>query len=284
MPVLKKTAQMLKRSMHLLVFINLVFAATTFSMLYFAGKKIQSYVLVIYAYAPQLQDLQSVLSENVSLADLNQLNQALAVINQAYRMVFIITIASLIVFFLLWCFFQSLEWMITCKSLKKAVKLENLFDGYLKYSLKFSLATIPAFIIILPTSYYLIANLKTLFLNLLVKMYSMEAQATNPYMLSTALLAVFLVATYLTVILYILLNKYKLVEAVKKTFKVGVKKVHVLLPIHFICLSMIAPIIYLDSYLIKFLNFKASAILSLLIYFVIIAFYQALAVVLLEKE
>lgn len=282
--ILKKTAQMFKRSMHLLIFINLVFAATTFSMLYFTGKKIQSYVLVIYAYAPQLQDLQSVLSENVSLADLNQLNQALAVINQAYKMIFIITIASLIAFFLLWCFFQSLEWRITYKSLKKAVKFEDLFDGYLKYCLKFSLVTIPAFIIILPTSYYLIANLKTLFLNLLIRMYGMEGTQKIPYISLIASLVIFLVTTYLTVSIYILLNKYTLKEAIKKSFKVGMKKVQVLLPIHFLCLIMIVPIIYLDSYLIKFLNFKAAAILSLIVYLAIIAFYQVLMVALLEKE
>lgn len=271
--------------MHLLVFINLVFAATTFSLLYFTGRKIQTYVLMIYAYAPQLQDLESILSEKASVADLNKLNEAIAVINQANKMILIVTVASLITFFLVWCLFQSLQWKLTYKSLKKAVKLDEIFHNHWKYAVKLSLITIPAFIIILPTFYYFLANVKSLFLGLLVKLYGLAETQTVNYVTLTALFIVFLLSTYFVVLIYITLNKeQKLIKAIKKSFNLGIKKIHILLPIHFVAMIIILPILYLDSYLIKFLDFKVAAVLSLLVYFALIAFYQVLMVVLLEKK
>lgn len=286
MSVLKKTAQMLKKSMHLLVFINLIFAVTTFSLMYVTGRKIQNYVLVIYSYAPQLQELQSILSEDVSMADLNKLNEAMAVINQSYKMVLIVTIASLIIFFLVWCFFQSLEWKIAYNSLKKRIKLEELFgNNYLRYALNFSLVTIPAFVIMIPSFYYFIAQIKLLFLNLLVGMYNMEETAQTPsYLMITLLFVIILLTSYFTIISYTMLNKYKLLDAVKKTFKTGIKKIHILLPVHFLGLIIITPILYIDSYLVRFFDFKISVIISLLVYFALIAYYQILMVSLLEKE
>ena len=164
--------------MHLLIFLNLIFTATTFSLLYFTGRKIQTYVLMVYAYAPQLQDLETILSENANIADITKLNEAIAVINHSYKMILIVTIASLIAFFLIWCFFQSLQWRITYKALKRKIKLEEIFDKYIKYALKFSLITIPAFIIILPTAYYFLANIKALFLNLVIQIYGLAETAS----------------------------------------------------------------------------------------------------------
>ncbi|MBL7101097.1 MAG: hypothetical protein ISS23_04040, partial [Nanoarchaeota archaeon] len=230
MSVLKKTNQAFKRSVHWLIFINLVCSATTFSLLYFAGRKIQDYILMIYAYAPSLQDMQNVLSESISSTDLDKLNEALAVINQAYTYILWITVASLIIFFLLVCFFQSLEWRISYRSLKKAVKLEKIFEKHWGYALKFSLITLPAFIIILPSVYYLIANIKSLFLNLLISLYGITEQVpTINYVSLTLLTLLILATTYFTALSYILLNKYKIREAVKKAFKIGIKKAHILL-------------------------------------------------------
>ncbi len=272
--------------MHLLVFINLVFAATTFSLLYFTGKKIQEYVLVIYSYAPALQELESILSEDMSVADANKLNETLTVVSQSYKMILIVTIASMVIFFLVWCFFQSLEWKITYNSLKKKIKLEELFDkNYLKYALNFSLVTIPAFIIIFPSFYYFMAQVKVLFLSLIVKMYNLtETAGQVSYPLITLLFLTILFTSYFTIITYVLLNKYKLLEAVKKSFKTGIKKAYVFLPIHLVCLLIITGIIYLDSYIMKFLDFKVASIISLLIYFAFIAYYQVLIVSLLEKS
>ena len=286
MSILKKTSQMLKRSMHLLVFLNIVFTATTFSLLYFAGKKIQSYVLLIYAYAPQLQNIEAVLSENASLADLNKLDAAMAVINRAYDMIFMVSIISLIAFFLVFCLFQSLQWRITFRSLKKAVKLEGIFDKHWGYALKFSLITIPAFLIIIPTFYSFLDSIQALFLNLLIKMYDLaEVSVTVDYFSLAGLFILFLLLTYFAVLIYVILNKeQKIVESVKKAFKTGVKKARVLLPIHFAAFIMILPIVYLDSLLSKLLNFKIAAIISILVYLVLAACYQVLMVALLEKK
>ncbi len=277
---------MLKRSMHLLVFINLVFSVTTFSLLYFTGRRIQNYVLMIYSYAPALQELESVISEDISLTDLNKLNEALAVINQSYKMILIITIVSMIIFFLTWCFFQSLEWKMAYSSLKKKIRLDELFDkNYLKYVLRFGLVTIPAFIILFPSFYFFMAQAKTLFLSMIVNMYNLvETAGQVSYPLIILLFLIILFTSYFTIIIYVLLNKHKLLESVKKSFITGIKRIHVLLPIHLICLLIIIPIIYLDSYLIKFLDFKIAAIISLLIYFAFIAYYQVLMVSLLEKS
>jgi len=286
MSILKKTAQMLKNSMHLLVFVNLVFAATTFSLLYFTGRRIQTYVLMIYSYAPALQELESVLSEDVSLTDLNKLNEALAVINQSYKMILIITIVSMIIFLLVWCFFQGLEWKMAYSSLKKKIRLDELFDkNYLKYVLRFGLVTIPAFLILFPSFYFFIAQAKTFLLSIIVNMYNLTETAGHvSYLIMALLFLIILFTSYFTIIIYVLLNKYKLLESIKKSFITGIKRIHVLLPIHLICLLIIIPIVYLDSYLIKFLDFKIAAVLSLLAYFAIIAYYQILMVSLLEKS
>ena len=188
MSILKKTIQTLKRSIHLLMLIKIVCSISAFALLYFAGRKIQAYVLMIYAYAPQLQEIQAVLDENINLADLNKLNEALAVINQSYNMILIVTVASLLIFFLIICFFQSLEWRIIFKSLKKAVKLEEIFDNYIKYALKFSIITLLAFIILLPAIYYFVNHLRSLFLNIIMNLYGLAGtSSTINYTLLTAL-------------------------------------------------------------------------------------------------
>lgn len=286
MSILKKSVQALKNSMHLLVFINLVFAATTFSLLYFTGRRIQSYVLMIYSYAPALQELESILSEDVSLADLNKLNEALAVINQSYKMILIITISSMVIFFLAWCFFQGLEWKMAYSSLKKKIRLDELFDkNYLNYVLRFGLVTLPAFIILFPSFYFFMAQARTFLLSVIVSMYNLvETAGEVSYSTMVLLFLIILFTSYFTIITYVSLNKYKLLESVKKSFITGIKRIHVLLPVHLICLLIIIPILYLDSYLIKFLDFKITAILSLLLYFAVISYYQLLMVSLLEKE
>lgn len=277
---------MLKRSMHLLVFINIIFAATTFSLLYFTGRKIQEYVLTIYSYAPALQELESILSEDVSLTDMGTLNEAMGIINQFYKMIFIATLVSIIIFFLVWCFFQSMEWRMAYNSLKKKLNLEGLFDrSYLKYALNFSLVTIPAFIILFPSFYYFVAQAKALFLNLLIKLYGLtEIPGEVSYTLIATLFLIIFFVSYFTIITYVLLNRYKLLDAIKKSFKTGINKAYVLMPLHLACLIAILPVIYLDSYLMKFFDFKISAITSLLVYFVLLAFYQALMTSLLEKS
>ena len=277
---------MLKSSMHLLVFINLVFAATTFSLLYFAGRKIQAYVLTIYAYAPALQELESVLSENVSMADLDKLNESMAVVSQSYKMILIITLASMGAFFLVWCFFQSMEWKISYRSLKKSIKLDDLFDkDYLRYSLRLGIVTIPAFMVIFPSFYYFTAQIKALFLQMIISMYGLgESAGQVSYFFLIMLFLIILFTSYFTIITYVLLNRHELLESVKRSFKTGLKKIYALLPIHFACLILIIGIIYLDSYLANLLEFKVAVIISLLVYFSFIAYYQVLMVSLLEKE
>ena len=285
MSILKKTHQTLKKSIHWLILINIICSAATFSLLYFTGKKIQTYVLIIYAYAPSLQNMESLLSESVASADLNQLNEALAVINQAYTGIFLTSLISLIIFFLLMCFFQSLSWRIIYKSLKKAVKIEQILKDHWKYALKLSIVTLPAFIITIPSFYYTIASIKSVFLNLIINMYNMTEQTTEiNYILLIGLSLLVLATTYFTVLTYILLNKYKIIEAVKKAFKIGIKKIHIFLPIHFTAMIIILPIMYLDTYLTKSLGFITSAIISLIIYFILLSFYQVLMNVLIEKN
>lgn len=272
--------------MHLLVFINLVFAVTTFSLLYFTGKKIQEYVLMVYSYAPALQELESVLSEDTGLADMNVLNEAVAVINQSYKMILIVTIISIVSFFIIWCFFQSLEWRITYNSLKKRINTEELFDkSYRKYALRFALVTIPAFMILFPAFYYFVAQVKALFLNMIISMYNLsEVPGEMSYPLIAALFFVIFFVSYFTVMVYILLNRYKVFDAVKKSFSIGIKKMYMFAPIHLVCLMTIALVLYFDSFFAKFLDFKIAAILSLIVYFVLLSCYQVLMASLLEKE
>jgi len=276
---------MLKKSMHLLIFINVVFSATTFCILYFAGRKIQEYVLIIYSYAPQLQDLQSLLSENLDVSQMNVLNEAVNVINHSYKMIFITTILSMTVFFFVWSFFQSLEWRMTHDSLKKRLRLDGLFDNYWRYALNFAIVTLPAFIMIFPSFYYLIGQINALFLNLMIRMYGMS-EPTQPlsYPAVIGLSLLVLSASYFAVIMYALLNRHGLLESVKRGFKTGLKRLMPLLPLHIAMILMILPIIFLDSLLTNVLGSKASAFLSILVYFAFLAYYQVLMVSLLEKE
>jgi len=241
--------------------------------------------MTIYAYAPQLQELQTALSDTVDVAELDKLNEALTIISNSYNNILILTLVSLAIFFFIVCFFQSLTWRITFRSLKKSVKLEGIFDDYKKYLLKFAIITLPVFIIILPSLYYFIVQLKSLFLNFIIAMYNMaETTVTINYIALIALFLLIITVTYFAVIVYILLNKYKIREAVKKAFKVGVKKAKLLLPIHFLSIIMIVPIIYIDSFLAKYLDFRITLVISLLIYFAMLAYFQVLMNVLLEKE
>ncbi|MBU4501447.1 MAG: hypothetical protein KKA79_02550 [Nanoarchaeota archaeon] len=283
--LLKKTIKPLKRSLHLLMLINIVCTVTSFALVYFTGKKIQQYVTAIYSYLPQIQEWQQTLAGGANLSDLDSINEVLAVINHSNTLIAIVTAISLVAFFLIICFFQSLEWNIAFKSLKKKIKMEDIFVGYLKYAIKFSIITIPIFIILLSSMFYLFNQVKEVFNNIVMKMYGLEGIIANPnYVLISILLIIMIFVSYYAAIVYVMLNKYKLKQAVQKSFSIAKNKLKTIMPLHLLLIILIVPIVYIDSILVQYIDFKISVIASLLIYFFFVAYYQVLLTVMLEKE
>lgn len=284
MSVLKKSLKIFKKTVLLLVFLNATFFTTSFFLFYFVAQKIREQVLYIYAFAPELQNLESV-TEAPSMADLEKLNVVMSAIQDSYKMILTITIAAIIIFFLLLCFFQSIQWNIAFKSLKKKIKLEMIFDNYVRYALKFLSITLPAFLITVPLAYSLLMNMRTYIVSMVVEMYNLSYGLTQePSLIKIILiLALIFMVSYLTMLSYIMFNKYNFCKALKKSVKLSFRKFYVFFPIHFLILLLIIPILYLDSYLAGFFNFKIVTVVVGLVYLVIIAYYQVLMNVLLEK-
>jgi len=281
MKILKKANKIWKRSVHLLVFINIVCSVSLFSALFFAGRKIQSYLFIMNSYTPLLEGMEKTLAENVNVAELNKVNEALEVLIHSTNMIVWVTIASFILFFLLVCFFQSLEWRLVYRSLKKRVKVEEIFKKHWSYLWRFSLIVLPVFIMIMALLFKFIVNLRSGLLETVYGFDNISQPANYPVLFLS--LVLILLLTYFSTIIFILLNKLNMKESIKTAFKLGIKKAKFLFPVHVVGMFLIVPIMFFDAFLSKIIDFRIAVIISLIIYFILLAYYQTLMVLFLEK-
>lgn len=221
--------KIIKQNLFLFLFIDLIYFLSTFFLLIFSVYKLQEHIANVSALAPRLKEFQQLEMEKL---DLTEVGNYLDVMNASSQKIITIIVLTLICIYLLYCFFQSMQFRLAFKSLKHKIKLEEIFHDYFKYFLKFSLLNIPFFV---------------LFIFLLTKSYS------------TIFIVFLILLAYFILVLNILLNKFSIVQTLRKAFCVSIKSFKIF-PIYLVVVAsilifkIIHPIAALAIFLIA-LNF-----------------------------
>lgn len=185
------TIKIFKQNIIIFFLIDFIYFLSTSFLLIFSVYKLQEYIATVTALAPKLQEFQ-----NLESMDLVEVNNYLDLIDSSSQSIITITVLTIVGVYLLYCFFQSLQFRLAFKSLKQKIKLETIFHDHFRYFLKFLIINIPLFI---------------LFIFLLTKSYSI------------VFIILLILLIYFVLLINILLNKFGIVETLKKVLKVFVK-------------------------------------------------------------
>lgn len=277
MNIFKKSFEIFKEKILILFLIKVVFVVLLFFFLVYAKAKLQSYLLAMQQYAPQIMGLQSVLQESGS-ASLLELENVLATIQPIIQgaLIFTYFIVPLLVF-LLWCFSGSLIYKLLNE---EKIKIRQIFKNFWRFFLKFLIISLP---------FYLLLIL------LLYKTWQLFLPSYTNISLSIWQFLVFFLLCffvfYFVFISYALLGKVKeIVKTFKKAFTIGVKKFYVLvplfLPFFFILLLFLVLFFYVYvSFISNVLIFSSLvyALISLAILMILAIWYKIIIKLVLEK-
>src|SRR3989344_2105239 len=187
----------------------------TFSLFYFFTKyvirTIREYYQIIQNLTPQIDQFGFVLQQNSSLFDMNALGGNLELISQLSSNILLLLLLLGLVSFLLYNISQSINWNLALNEFK----LRN-YKNYLK---KFTIISIPGFLILSYLIFKIIVNLKVFILD-----YWFEAVFNSMEFLIISLLSLIcLIIIIIKFELYRLINKNSLKDSLnllqKRIFK-----------------------------------------------------------------
>jgi len=250
---------MFKKNFLVMVFIDFMFVLSSFFTFFFASKIIQNKILLVYSMQDELQKVSQLLNEETNRAVLGQITSIMEIINSASNYIIFTAIVALIFFFLLWCFFKGLVWRHSCYSKKE------LFDGFGKYFLKFTAASLAMFLLMVPLSLVFVNELSSLILE---GFYRFEVWLLLFFLMA---LIVVLFLAYLFSVVFVYLNEYGLIEGLKKGIVKGVKKPLAFLSFLGIWILMFV-LLFIDRILSDF--FIAFMVIDLVIILLVLAFYR----------
>lgn len=203
-----------KNIKHFLVFllIDFIFVFCLFNFVKFMFKKVQDYFLNLQNFNLDLQGLEETFLENASNLNLDLLGGNLEIVNQIMQKVMYYSVYTLIGIFLLYCLFQAVQWNLVCNKLK--------FKKFGKYLLSFILINIPIAFILVYIFYGISYNLRGVVFSSWVSNTYLEEQMSfgGSLPLLIILIVLFLLVEYIGVNIYVFMNKYKLKEAILKSF------------------------------------------------------------------
>lgn len=254
MSTLKKSLEILKQKIIILLPLDIIFFTLVFFLLVYAREKLKAYILAIQSFTPQIIAVQQALQESVSrISELESLLTAISPLVQR-ALIFQYVIIPLALF-LLWCIFQSIIW----KEITEKIPLQK---EHRNYFLRFVLLSIPIFLITLLFLYRIWQLLTMAFLPTYTGIK--VSLATNIQLLLLFLLTIILF--YFTLLSYSLLQELSLKKCIKKAFALGIKRMHILgsLYLLFLFLALIL-IIALFSLYVSYLSYVLT-ITSLLIH------------------
>jgi len=160
------------------------------------------------------------------------------------------TLGFMITTYIQYCIFQGVTWRFARKFVEEHVH----FFSYLK---KFFLVNIFWFF------WFFIVEILDYVRRLLVYLRGEELTTT---LFSGLLLFFIFVIIYFAFISYALINRYKIVEAVKKSFSLGIKKINFFLLMHLIIF-----LVFLIINLLLILTFKVNLILMVIVGIVLVS-------------
>lgn len=253
-----------------LFFLGLDFACCIifYFLFMFSFKKIQEYTLQLWEIAPKLEEINSQLVEGVQNVDITLIEPYLDAITSAYQGIIITSVIFLILTFLLWSIFQSLQWRIVYLASKKKLAYKNLDMKH--YFPKFLLFNLPFFLIISVALYFFGGWLRLL----LIALVTTIPLSFSLVIVSLLLFLFFILLFYLVSVLAVFLNKESWKQALKKTFTLK-PKIHAKLFLSTIAMAVLSgAVLVLYYFIVSFWRHTLAAFLSLLIIIIIYAFYR----------
>lgn len=193
MNLFKQSFGLFKKNIVKITFLDLSLIALILLLLALVRKILTSYMIKLNSFDVNVENVGALLPEIKALA---------------LGYFFVYYFLTPVTIFLLWSFFQSMDYSF----------FEKKFN--LRYLLMFTLVSIPMFVFIY---LFLYLFLKTL---ILVTMPSVSTLGISPKLALVLLLIIsvsLIIISYLTLILYSVLDN-KLAEAIKKTFRISYKK------------------------------------------------------------
>ncbi len=174
--------------------------------------KVQDYLLGLQSLDLDLQSLEETFLENASNLNLDLLGSNLEIVNQIMQKIMYYSFYTLIGVFLLYCLFQSIQWNLVCNKLK--------FKKFGRYLLSFILINIPIVLVLIYIFYGISYNLRSVVFSSWITGTYLEEQMgfSGSLPLLIILIVLFLIVGYLAINIYILMNKYKLKDAILKSF------------------------------------------------------------------
>ncbi len=141
---MKKTFNIFARSIAILFPMDLVYILSTVFLLSFFAEKIRNHALLISSTLPLINEMQGLAKEEI---DINQLNSYLDVIDNSARSITVLAIAAIVLAYVLFCFFQSVQFRLAYRSLKERIGVDNILHNILGYFAKFLVVNIPLVIL-----------------------------------------------------------------------------------------------------------------------------------------
>jgi hypothetical protein len=212
--LIKKAWDEFKNHFFIVILIDFVFLASIFFTFYFASRIIQNNVLLIYSLGEKVEEFNQLLADNIGSSALMEINSTLEIIKQASNYIILTTIISFVLFFALWCFFKGLIWKYSYDTKK------HIFKGFLSYLYKFSLISLILFVVLVPLFVLFFEVIGSFVVS--SGIYNFNLAGFLLFLL--IFFIIFFLILYLFSVVFVMLNKYKTFEALKRGFLEGIKR------------------------------------------------------------
>ena len=206
---LNQSLDLFKKKFFYFILVDSLFFILLFISLNFSRNRIQGYLSSIQQYIPQLNEVQKLLQESTVVGNLEQSNILLENINSVMNeaLFFGYFIMPLIIF-VLWITFQGLSYKLISED-----NLNKILDY--KYFIKFSILTLPFFILLTLAIFQFLA----MFSDLIPYYGGIFKPTIMLFIITLGPIILF----YFLLIFYSLLNKNSLLKTLKKGFLIAIK-------------------------------------------------------------
>lgn len=197
----------------ILLLIDFMFLFLVLKFIKFIFEKIKDYIFSLQNLSFSFLNLEENLLENVSKLNFNMLGGDLNILNSVIQKIVYYSIFAFIGVFLLYCLFQAISWNLVCNRFR--------FKSFWKYLLKFVLVNIPLCFVLICILYGVLYNLRGVVFSSWISGTYLEEQFSfgGSFPVLIVLLILFLGVIFLAVNIYILMNRYKFMDAILRSFK-----------------------------------------------------------------
>ncbi len=199
------------KHLSILTLIDFIALALFFYFTRYVIQTVRDYYQIIQNLTPQIDQFGVVLQQNSSLFDMNALAGNLEVISSMSNKIFLLFLLLALASFLIYNISQSINWNLSLNEFK--------FKNYKKYLKRFTIISIPSFIILIYLGFKLIVLLRTFILDFWFENYF----NTKEFFIILLLSLISLKIIYLKFELYKLINNHSLKDSIyllrKKVWK-----------------------------------------------------------------